>query len=122
MSINVWIKRVLPSSDSRNAFRVAAYLPADALEFISGKRQTPIPPRGMRFDSAESYAFMGKVGVESLQRFCGLNPCSRVFDAGCGAGRMAVAFAQYLTSGSYDGFDIVPLWIKWCQNNITRQH
>ena len=70
MDISVWIKRILPTSQVRNAFRVAAYLPADTLELLAGKRKTPIPPRGMRFDSAESYAHMGKVGVHSLERFC----------------------------------------------------
>jgi SAM-dependent methyltransferase len=122
MRAGVWIKRVIPSSEVRNAFRVGAYLPADALELITGKRNSLVPPRGMRFDSAESYASMGRVGLRALQQFCDLRPKSRTLDVGCGAGRMAVPYTEYLTSGSYEGFDIVPSWISWCQKNISARY
>jgi SAM-dependent methyltransferase len=76
----------------------------------------------MRFDSAESYVHLGKITLAALQEFCELRPDSRVLDVGCGAGRMAAAFVGYLTSGEYEGFDIVSSWINWCQENMTRQY
>jgi hypothetical protein len=33
---------------------------------------------------------------------------------------MALPLLDYLTTGSYEGFDIVPSWITWCQAHITR--
>ena len=92
------------------------------MEVIKGARKNAlVPPRGMRFDSAESYASMGRTGLKALEQFCGLRPESRMLDAGCGAGRMAVPFIKYLTYGSYEGFDIVPSWISWCKKNITKR-
>lgn len=52
----------------------------------------------------------------------GLQPTDRVLDVGCGIGRMAVPLTTYLTSGSYEGFDIVSLGIRWCQQKITPRY
>ncbi|MGI8739842.1 MAG: class I SAM-dependent methyltransferase [Gammaproteobacteria bacterium] len=50
----------------------------------------------------------------------GLKPHERALDAGCGLGRMAVPLMAYLREpGSYDGFDISPEGIAWCQQHIT---
>lgn len=49
----------------------------------------------------------------------GIAPDSRVLDAGCGTGRMAVPLTDYLTEGSYEGFDIHASAVRWCQENIT---
>lgn len=61
------------------------------------------------------------------QAFCahlvdpgGLRPGDRVLDGGCGAGRIAIPLTRYLGAhGSYDGLDIVPGAIQWCQRHIT---
>lgn len=43
--------------------------------------------------------------------------------AGCGIGRMAVPLTGYLSAeGSYEGFDIVPEGVRWCQENITPKY
>jgi SAM-dependent methyltransferase len=76
----------------------------------------------MRFDGADSYLSMGQIAKDTLIKFSGLTPESCVLDAGCGAGRAAIPFTTYLTRGSYEGFDIVPSWIHWCQRNITRKY
>jgi GT2 family glycosyltransferase/SAM-dependent methyltransferase len=64
-----------------------------------------------------------EVGEEFLRRFIdlgGLQPTDRVLDVGCGVGRMAVPLTRYLArSASYDGFDITPHAIAWCQTHIT---
>jgi SAM-dependent methyltransferase len=39
-------------------------------------------------------------------------------DAGCGVGRVAIPLTKWL-EGSYEGFDVVPEAITWCQKNIT---
>lgn len=51
----------------------------------------------------------------------GLQPNHRVLDVGCGIGRLAVALTAYLsTEGSYEGFDIMPVAIRWCRNITAR--
>ena len=63
------------------------------------------------------------VGREFCDYFillAGLKPHHHVLDIGCGVGRMALQLTRYLNSqGGYDGFDINPLVIDWCRENIT---
>ena len=44
----------------------------------------------------------------------------RVLDIGCGVGRIAIPLTGYLGGGGqYDGFDVVPGGIAWCEKNIS---
>jgi SAM-dependent methyltransferase len=45
-----------------------------------------------------------------------LTPASRVLDIGCGLGRVARGFTDYLTTGEYVGVDIVNSSVAWCDN------
>lgn len=46
-----------------------------------------------------------------------------VLEPGCGTGRMAEPLTGYLaTTGSYDGFDVVPEAIRWCVEHISTSH
>jgi SAM-dependent methyltransferase len=67
----------------------------------------------------------GEVGdpakfVWMFKRYVGVEPSDDVLDAGCGVGRAALGLADYLT-GRYEGFDIDPEMIRWCQENITAE-
>ena len=42
-----------------------------------------------------------------------------MLDVGCGTGRMAVPLTGYLSDEEYEGFDLMPEVIEWCQENIT---
>ena len=45
----------------------------------------------------------------------------RVLDVGCGVGRIARALAGYLDErGSYDGFDVARVAIRWCRRHYAR--
>jgi SAM-dependent methyltransferase len=35
---------------------------------------------------------------------------------------MAWPLTEYLTTGSYEGFDVIPELVKWCRENITPLH
>jgi 2-polyprenyl-3-methyl-5-hydroxy-6-metoxy-1,4-benzoquinol methylase len=63
-----------------------------------------------------------QIGANWLHRLItcgGLLPEDSVPDVGCGVGRLAIPLTSYLTSGSYEGFDVVPTAIDWCQRHIT---
>ena len=62
------------------------------------------------------YIESGQRHVELLRRF-GLRPDHDVLDIGCGAGRLTAALSGFLTGG-YEGFDVSPERIAWCQENL----
>ncbi len=71
----------------------------------------------------ETFQNIGAHFLEQFTTLGGLKPNHRVLDVGCGIGRMAIPLTSFLSkAGSYDGFDIVPKGIEWCQQNITPRH
>jgi SAM-dependent methyltransferase len=79
-----------------------------------------VPPPELHFVGGGDFQAMG---AEFLRLFVGLGrlkSTDRVLDVGCGNGRMAVPLTGFLTAtGSYEGFDIVPGGIDWCQAQVT---
>jgi len=51
----------------------------------------------------------------------GLRPAHRVLDIGSGVGILALSLIGYLRGG-YDGVEIHPEAVAWCQRAITRRH
>jgi SAM-dependent methyltransferase len=85
-----------------------------------------LPPYWMRREvgSAKSANFE-KVGLEFrnyLQTLAGLKRCDATLDIGCGCGRIALRLTDILDAGTYDGFDIMPEFVRWCRNNITPKY
>jgi len=84
----------------------------------------PTPPEELRvwvgpFGDPELYRASGKSNLQSIIELCGLKPHARVLEVGCGCGRIATALASYLSdSGSYDGFDVAPLLLNWCRDEL----
>lgn len=53
----------------------------------------------------------------------GITPSSSILDIGCGIGKHAVHFAKFLLPpGEYEGFDVEPQGIEWCNNAITPKY
>ncbi|MDB5446072.1 MAG: methyltransferase [Phenylobacterium sp.] len=48
-----------------------------------------------------------------------LSESSKVLDLGCGCGRMAIPFVEFLDSGRLYGCDVWPEGIAWCNANLT---
>ncbi len=67
-----------------------------------------------------------RMGEEFFRHFVelgDLKPDEWVLDVGCGIGRMAIPLTGYLSGkGGYEGFDVVPKAIRWCEENITPEY
>ena len=75
-------------------------------------RPPPLPGSGSE-DIGERY-------LRWFVELGGLNEDEAVLEPGCGRGRMAMHLTRYLSaSASYDGFDVVPKAIEWCEENIA---
>jgi len=99
------------------------YFPADALEWLLGRRKPLHPPRGKNFAGAGDFQRIGEEFMRYFVELAGLRPDERVLDVGCGIGRMAVPLTCYLSSrGGYEGFDVVREGIDWCRKEITRSY
>jgi SAM-dependent methyltransferase len=93
------------------------------LQVALGRRDRLTPPR--RLIAAVGGGDFEKVGRELLALFVELGklrPSDRILDVGCGSGRMAAALTRYVTTGAYEGFDIVPDTVRWCQRVITPKY
>jgi SAM-dependent methyltransferase len=78
-----------------------------------------IPPEEMNFVGDGDFIAVGAHFLEHFVKVGGLRPHHRVLDVGSGIGRMAMPLTKYLTEGSYEGFDIVDVGVRWCQHHIT---
>jgi SAM-dependent methyltransferase len=120
LQLTVLAKRAFPNFRTRLAIRRAALFPWDLLDLMTGRRDELIPPRGLWFVGGGH--FNENQFLESFVELCDLRPNHRVLDVGCGIGKQAVPLTKYLNAdGSYEGFDIVPEGIDWCERQIHRR-
>jgi SAM-dependent methyltransferase len=103
----------------RRMMRAPYLMALDGMDMALGRRNPLVPPRYLNYAGFRGYLEAGQEHLRYFKEFGGLQPHHRVLDLGCGIGRMAVPLTGYLTSGSYEGLDIVPSGIRWCQKHIT---
>jgi SAM-dependent methyltransferase len=108
---------VIPAP-ARAVGRGAYHAVMDALDLWRGHLT---PPRRLIFVGPGDYRKTGEEFLGYFRSLGRLAPTDRVLDLGCGIGRMAVPLTRYLTTGSYEGIDIVSEGIEWCQANISRR-
>jgi SAM-dependent methyltransferase len=82
-----------------------------------------IPPPSLLMDgsgSGEHFRVLGEgfAHISLIQR-AALRPEERVLEIGSGNGQKARVLARYLTTGTYDGLDIVPEPIQWCRDRYA---
>lgn len=99
---------------------------AESVETVRYRRAM-IPPARLReltgVRDAAAYLENGRWHFERVFRaLLDVRPHHDVLDVGCGTGQKAIWLTNYLTSGRYEGFDIIPDSIKWAQANITPRH
>ena len=115
-------KRILPRPLYGTILRNIKYLLPDIVKKVSGKNDELIPPGRMIFTGSNSENFKegGEEYFEFFKLYGSIKPVEHILDIGSGIGRMALPLTGFLSAkGAYDGFDIVPMGVKWCQENIT---
>ncbi|MBC8078684.1 MAG: class I SAM-dependent methyltransferase, partial [Chloroflexales bacterium] len=74
----------------------------------------------LHFVGGGDFDAIGRAFLNHFTRIAGLLPHEAVLDIGCGVGRIALPLAGYLgNEGRYEGFDIVPAGVRWCQRHVT---
>ncbi len=106
----------------RRILRAPYLIALDGMDWARGKHNELVPPRYLNYAGFRGFTEAGQEHLRYFKEFCGLQPDQRVLDLGCGIGRMAVPLTGYLTTGSYEGLDIVPSGIRWCQKHITSKY
>jgi ubiquinone/menaquinone biosynthesis C-methylase UbiE len=72
------------------------------------------------FDDKEYYFNLGKEQAEKITQWLSIKPEDKILDLGCGCGRIAIHFLNYLSEqGKYIGIDIDKDFISYCSNNIS---
>jgi len=96
----------------------------DAVSLLPFTRGMFVPPRHLqRLVGDGDFQHVGDGLLQLLIEYTSLKPSESILDVGCGIGRVAAPLTCYLSpQGSYHGFDIMPLTIKWCQQKITPKY
>ncbi len=100
------------------------YFPHDLVFHYLNPSRSLMPPKGLIFVGSGDFIGQGERFLEHFIQLGGLQPEHQVLDIGCGIGRMAIPLTRYLdpASGRYEGFDIMPVGINWCQQHISANH
>lgn len=107
-----------------SGLRRGVYRLATPLDRIFRRRDPLLPPAHLRIYyystwDPRAFARACDIRIELISR--GLQPEHRVLDIGCGIGNLAIGLREYLRGG-YDGVDIHPEAIAWCQQAISPRH
>jgi ubiquinone/menaquinone biosynthesis C-methylase UbiE len=122
VAIRSALRRLIPTR-FQPVVRKLFYLPADSLDRLFNRRDPLVPPRGNIFYSVGDFKKSGERFARLLVEPGGLRPNDRVLEVGCGIGRMAVPLTRYLgEEGHYEGIDIVPEGVEWCEKAITPRY
>lgn len=83
-----------------------------------------LPPKWLPLVGTGGFDDIGVEYKNYFIKYGQLRPTDHILDIGCGMGRMARPLTHYLDPavGRYDGFDIDPGAIRWCQQHITPHH
>jgi SAM-dependent methyltransferase len=91
----------------------------DARDALLRRERDPLtPPHRLAFVGSGDFRTAGHAFRELFVNLGGLSPDEDVLDVGSGAGRAAVGLTGWL-HGRYEGIDVVPRGVEWCQQAVT---
>jgi SAM-dependent methyltransferase len=94
----------------------------DARDAVLRRQRDPLtPPRRLAFVGSGDFRAAGEELRELFANLGALRPQDDVLDVGSGVGRVAVGLTGWL-QGRYEGIDVVPRGIEWCQRAITPRY
>ncbi len=97
-------------------------------ELLLGRRDRLTPPREQRvlvggFADPRDYRKVQATNLRYFTELCTLRPTESVLDIGCGCGLNAAVLTRYLDgTATYEGFDIIPALVHWCNRHIARRY
>ena len=95
----------------------------DAVDRKTGRADPLVPPTRLMFDGprgVRAYRDNGREFLSYFRSIGGLRPHEDVLDVGSGIGRKALPLTGFLApTARYEGFDITPVGVEWCQQAIT---
>ncbi len=110
------------SPNLRLLVREVYYLPQDFCRKIFGQKRAMEPKKGDIYIGAGDFIEQGQKQVQQLLEFIDLKSGDVVLDIGSGIGRTAVPLTEIITTGQYEGFDVVKKGVEWCEKNITAKY
>ena len=100
----------------RKRFRKLIYYPTDLVT----SRPSHIPAKGINFTGPGDFEKIGNEFFQYFRKWGNITPHSNILEIGCGMGRMALPFKNFLSEeGHFTGIDIVPEGIAWCREKIA---
>lgn len=87
-----------------------------------GRYNSLLPPNYLHSVGDGDFVAVGESFVRQFVDIGHLKPHHAVLDIGSGTGRVARPLTKYLTTGTYDGIDIVCDSVTWCQRAYARRH
>jgi SAM-dependent methyltransferase len=122
MGIRAALARQLPAPVKRH-LRFLQRLSLDARDLMLARhRGELVPPHALNFVGDGDFEATGNEFLRYFVDLGGLKPTNRVLEVGCGIGRMARPLTKYLSTGSYEGIDIVPRGIVWATAHISARY
>lgn len=112
---NVFLRRMYRTKIGR----FLAHFP-ETIAYYSTKHHPLVPPPYRIYTGRGDYLEIGRKFFSYFKEFGSITPGSAILDVGCGIGRMAIPFTQFLSQdGVYKGFDVVPDGPNWCAKHFT---
>jgi SAM-dependent methyltransferase len=127
------LRRMVPSVPVLARTPLAALLDfADFFIIRANSKWRHLPPASLRMRvgvgnrilrNHQQFIDYGRLIVARLRESGSLTRDSDVLELGCGCGRNAIAFAEYLSEqGSYIGQDVDSDMIRWCEAHLGRSN
>lgn len=110
------------SPELRLSVRKIYYWPHDLYRKLFGEKGTMEPGKGDIYVGSGDFIEQGKKQAQQLKEHIDLRSDDVVLDIGSGIGRTAVPLTEIITTGQYEGFDVVKKGVDWCQKNITTKY